>query len=182
MARQIPKTASPATVLEALATFSKEYTARAVSSSFHRDTSEVTIDAANASDLATSLTLVNQIAAIYYGRTITAIASALGGYPGHINDDLAHKAADAATLTATYPATDLATAQTLANEIKADYGTHRASATIHDNADATNTISAADATDQSSLNTLLNELKTDINAHMAGAPSTAVRAIRIIEG
>lgn len=149
-------------------------------SAFHLDASEVTITAANASDLATSLTLVNQTAAVFYG-----ITSGPGIYPGHLNDTgdgFAHKVKDATNVRASaYPAVDLATAQTLANEIKTDYEAHRASTTFHYNADSTNTISASDASDQSSLNTLLNELKTDINAHMASAPTNVAPAIRLID-
>ena len=122
--------------------------------SFHLDATATAITAANASDLATSLTLAEQIR---------------GVYSAHLDDDAAHKLADPKpTLVA---ATTLATAITLANAIKSDYNTHRASTTYHYNADATNAVSSADATDQSSLNTLLNEIKTDINAHMASGPA-----------
>lgn len=110
------------------------------------------IASANASDLATSITLVNEIKTVYNR---------------HLADDGAHKATSTAISTA--DASDLATGQTLANEIKTAYETHRASTTYHYTADGTNTIAAANATDQSSLNTLLNELKTDINAHIIAA-------------
>lgn len=123
-------------------------------SSFHYDAVSSAITAANASDLATSLTLAEQIR---------------GVYNAHLDSDAAHKIKDPKpTLTA---ATTLATAITLANAIKSDYNTHRASTTYHANADATNVITSPDATDQSSLNTLLNELKTDLNAHIASGPA-----------
>ncbi len=132
-------------------------------SSFHLDQSEVTITAANASDLATSLTLCNNIIGV--ARFMFA-------------DTLAHKVVDATSLPALGAAVDLTSAQTAANLIKASYNTHRASTTYHYNADSTNTITSADATDQSSLNTLLNELKTDINAHMlSGATGDAIRLV-----
>lgn len=132
------------------------------STKFHLDASEVTVTAADATDLATSLTLVNQLRAVF---------------EFHKNDALALKALDATTMTAP-AATDLASAITLANELKADYNVHIASATVHFNADATNGIAASNATDQSSLNTLLNELKTDMNAHMADAPSA--KSVRLV--
>lgn len=113
------------------------------------------VSATNASDLATSLTLVNQIRQRWLQ---------------HRADDLAHKVNDSLPALTAPVATDLTTAQTLANEIKADWATHIASTTHHYTADATNTIAAADATDQSSLNTLLNEIKTDFNAHIISAP------------
>jgi len=126
-------------------------------SSFHLDASEVTVTAANATDLASALVMVNQLRAVQVF---------------HRADTLAHKIVDVATIAAPV-ATDLATAITLANELKADYATHRAATTLHYNADSTNTVSASDATDLSSLVTLVNELKVDFNAHMASAPSAA---------
>jgi len=123
-------------------------------SSFHLDAVATAITAANASDLATSLTLAEQIR---------------GVYNTHLDSDAAHKIKDPKP--ALSAATSLATAITLANAIKADYNTHRASTTYHYNADATNVVTSSDATDQSSLNTLLNEIKTDLNAHLASAPA-----------
>lgn len=66
-------------------------------------------------------------------------------------------------------ATDLATAITLANAMKAAYNLHCAVATgrHHQAADGTNTVSALDATDLASLITLLTEIKTDWTAHIA---------------
>lgn len=130
----------------------------------HIDQAEYSITAANASDLATSLTLVNQM------RAVSLV---------HRADTVLHKIADAATITAPV-ATDLATAQTLANEIKADHNTHAAEvATIHMAADGVNTVSTADATDQNSLNTLLNAMKTVLNAHYASGPQAA--SIRLVD-
>lgn len=108
---------------------------------------------ANASSLATSIALVNEIKAVCNV---------------HFRDKSAHSSVFTALIT-TPDAIDLATGITLGNAIKAAYNTggHINTASIHFNADATNTISAANATDQTSLNTLLNELKTDINAHIA---------------
>jgi hypothetical protein len=115
--------------------------------------SALQVTAPNATDLATSLVLVNQIAEVYNAHAV---------------DALAHNSAVSPVLSSPV-ATDLATAQTLANEIKGDYGTHIAAANVHFNNDATNTIAAADASSQGTLNTLLNELKTDLNAHINGA-------------
>lgn len=131
--------------------------------SFHLDASETTITAAAASDLATSLVLVNQI---------------LDVYKFHMADTLAHKVVGVALASYAY-ATDLATAQTRANDIKAKYNTHIASTTYHYNADATNAIAAADATNLASLQTLLNELRTDMAAHMASAPSA--KSLRLVD-
>lgn len=115
--------------------------------------SALQVTAPNATNLATSLVLVNELAAVYNAHAV---------------DALAHNTAVSPVLSSPL-ATDLATAQTLANEIKGDYGTHLAAAGVHFNNDATNTIAAANASDQGTLNTLLNELKTDLNAHINGA-------------
>lgn len=133
-------------------------------SSFHLDTSEASVTAANASSLQTSLDLVNNL---------------LGVYAFHMADTLAHKVAGVA-LASYAPATDLTSAIARANDIKAKYNTHIASTTHHYNADATNATAASNATDQASLNTLLNELKSDINAHIAGAPSPAHATLRLV--
>jgi hypothetical protein len=129
----------------------------------HNDRSESTIVSADASDLGTSLTLVNEI---------------LGIYHFHMADTLAHKTAGVALASYTR-ATTLATAITRANDIKSKYNTHRASTTYHYTADSTNVTSSADATDQSSLNTLLNELKADINAHVVSGP--VGKSIRLVD-
>lgn len=129
-----------------------------VGSNFHYDASEITVGSADASDLATSLTLVNELIAV--ARF-------------HVADTVAHKAADATSMPAVGAAVDLASAITAANALKAWYNTHRASTTYHANADSTNATAASNATDQSSLNTLANELKTDLNAHMATAIAAA---------
>lgn len=150
-----------------------------VSAFFHADTTQVTsasdyrnptvtalaVTAANATDLATSLTLVNQ------EKLILNI---------HFQDPRAHNSAVTAVV-ATANATDLATANTLANALKTAYNTggHINASNVHFNNDATNTIAAAAATDQTTLNTLLNELKTDVNAHIISAPLGAM--IQIVE-
>lgn len=113
-----------------------------------------TIASANASDLATSVTLVNEAKL----RINT-----------HFADTQAHNTAVSAQV-ATAAATDLATAITLANALKAAYNTHLAAANVHFNNDGTNATAAADATDLASLQTLLNELKGDFNAHLISAP------------
>lgn len=108
---------------------------------------------ANASSLATSIALANEIKAVYNT---------------HVRDRSAHSSVFSAALT-TPDAIDLATGITLANAIKAAFNTggHINTASVHFNNDVTNTVAAANATDQTSLNTLLNELKADINAHIA---------------
>lgn len=136
---------------------------------FHLDTSDSTVTAAAASDLATSLTLVNELAAVFYGPPTGANATSI--FPGHALDALAHVAADSTNgaLTAARPATTLAEAITLANELKADYNAHLTQSGVHLNNDSTNSIAASNASDQSSLNTLVNELRTDMAAHIASA-------------
>ncbi len=90
----------------------------------------------------------------------------------HRADTLIHKAVDTATITAP-AASDLATAITLANELKSDWGTHVGSTAIHFNADSTNVITANNATVLSDLHTLLNDIKAQFNAHTGTAGATA---------
>lgn len=130
---------------------------------FHNDRSEHVIVSANATDLPTSITLVNEI---------------MGIYKFHMADTLAHKVVGVALASYTR-AKDLATAITLANDIKAKYNTHRASTTYHYSADSTNTVTATDASDQGSLDTLLNAMKTAVNAHMASGEVT--KSLRLVD-
>lgn len=137
----------------------------------HYATSEQQVTLANATDLATSLALVNHIRDVLYGDAANQIL-------GHLNDSLVHKAIDTTNTVTAPKATDLATAITLANEIKADYNAHRSQSGVHATNDGGNATSSANATDQSSLNTLVNEIKTDLNAHMAAASTQTM--IRIV--
>jgi hypothetical protein len=140
---------------------------------FHLDAAETDrqISSANASDLATSLALVNELSAKFTLHT-RADNAGVG---------MAHPVQDTTNVIASPKAVDLATAITLANEIKGDYTAHLSQATVHANNDATNTIASANASDQTSLNTLLNELKTDFNAHMASAPANSAPSIRLVD-
>lgn len=130
---------------------------------FHLDKSEVTVTAANATDLATSLVLCNQAIAVYRF---------------HFADTLALKAADATALPALGAAIDLASANTAANLIKTSHATHIASTAAHYAADATNTVLTANATDLTTLMALLNDIKAKINAHMASGP--AGKSLRVV--
>lgn len=139
-------------------------------SSVHNDITESArrVSSADASDLATSLTLVNEIRTKYELHRVD------------YGDGLAHLAADSTNTISSPVATDLATAQTLANELKSDYNAHRSQSGVHHNNDAGNAITSTNASDQSSLNTLLNELKTDFNAHMIAAPTNCAPGYRIV--
>lgn len=110
------------------------------------------VDAANATNADTLLTLVKEL-------RVTFIK--------HLADDVGHKVADTSSVAA--EPTDTDSCVTWLNAAKATYNTHRASTTYHYNADATNAVSSSDATDEASAITLANEMKTDLNAHMAGA-------------
>jgi hypothetical protein len=136
----------------------------------HLDASEVTVDSPTATDLATSLVMVNRARLVY--------EAGFGGYPGHRRDILAHVAADTANATTSPVATTLATAITLANELKADINAHLSQSGVHRTNDTANTIAASDASDLSSLVTLANAIKAALNAHMAAA--VAIPGLRII--
>lgn len=137
-------------------------------SSFHLAASVDNVTAANASDLATLITLTNNLIVVYRAH-LEDTSYVEGGA-------LSHKVPDPAP--ALVIASDLATCITALNAIKSDYNTHRASTTYHYNADATNVTTSADATDLSSAQTLANEIKTDLNAHIASAPTgTSIRMV-----
>lgn len=127
---------------------------------FHLDKSEITVTAAVASDLPTSLVLVNQM---------------LGFYKFHMADTLAHKVAGL-PLASYVPATDLASAIARANDIKAKYNVHAVSTTYHYTADVV--IATADATVLADLQTLLNAERTALIAHAASGP--AAKSIRVV--
>ena len=131
-------------------------------SHYHLDAYETPVSAANGDGtLATALTLVNQIMAIYLA---------------HIGDTLAHKVAQ--TPPALVKATDLASAITLANAMKADFNTNDGSTTYHYTAD-TGDEATTNASDQGTLDTLLNAFKVTLNAHMANAPSA--KSLRLVD-
>ena len=109
-----------------------------------------TVTAANASDLATGITLGNEC------KTVLNV---------HYADTAAHKVA--MTALATAAATDQTTLNTLLNAIKASYNTHRASTTYHYSADSTNVVTASAATDLATSITLANDIKAQMVAHLA---------------
>lgn len=115
---------------------------------------------ADPSGLAECLDVVNSLRS----RTVSHLAST--GQTG------AHATASAETIAAPV-ATDLSTANTLANELKADFNTHLSEAGVHLNNDTTNAVTAADATDQGTLETLLADIKAMNNAHVAVALTAA---------
>lgn len=151
--RKIPQEAIPVILAEL-----RRLREAAVSTNFHLQVSQdaagtaLAVTSANASDLATLLTLTNEIISV--GKN-------------HLLDTGAHKASDAVSWPAFGAAVDLATAQTALNLMKASYNTHIALTTKHYNADAANGIIAADGSNQATCETLANEIKTDLTAHIA---------------
>lgn len=165
MAIKVRKTAED--MQYALVVAWNDFKEASVASFFHADVTQLTtgspkalsvasatVSTANASNLATSVALVNAIK-VAYNR--------------HCVDSIAHNTAVSAVV-ATADATDLATAITLANALKAAYNTHLSASNVHFTNDSTNAVSASNATDQTDLNTLLNEMKGDFNAHIISAP------------
>lgn len=144
----------------------------------HIDASEMTVTAAAATDLATSLTLANQIKRVYNGSSSSSI---VGYWVGHRLDTMGHLAVDSTNSVTAADATSLATCITLANQLKAKYNAHRTQAGVHHNNDAVNVVTVADAVNlQAEVNALLNDIKAQVNAHMADAPSE-VGMLRIVD-
>lgn len=125
--------------------------------------------------IARALLIVNNMAVVLYNPLGD---KSVNGGVGHFKDAVRHKVAGATTLTATFPATDLTTANALATEIKADLNAHltegSGATNVHWNDDATNSVAAADASSQGTLDLLLTELNIDIPAHLGyGADANA---------
>jgi hypothetical protein len=88
----------------------------------------------------------------------------------HFTDTIAHDTATSAAITIA-DATDTASAVSLANELKAQYNTHRTAANVHFTDDNTNTVTNADATDDPTMQVLVNELKNVfVVIHTQSAP------------
>lgn len=128
--------------------------------------SALSVSAASATDLATSIALTNDIFHVL---------------KAHCLDDVAHLVADTAVfsvLDGYSNATDLTSVQVVLNACKAQYNLHIVKTTCHLHADSSNSVSASNATDQSSANTLANQFKTNLNAHSGSAP--AVGFIKVL--
>lgn len=110
-----------------------------------------TITAANATDLATGITLANE---------------AKGAFNRHCADAVAHLVADTVNTITSANASTQGTLNTLLNELKADFNTHMAQAGVHFTNEAANTIVAADSTDLASSQTLATAVKAAYNAHI----------------
>jgi len=128
---------------------------------FHADTTTA-VSVANATADGygvSSSALVNAEVTAYHAH-LASVCSATSGVGCHLS-------ADSTNTVSAAVATDVASAITRANELKADFNAHIGSAVFHPVADSTNTVSASDASDEASLVTLVNQIKTKMNAHFA---------------
>jgi hypothetical protein len=115
----------------------------------------LTVTAANATNLATSLTLTNQLK---------------GVFGAHCKDDSSHLIKDLVNSMDGYAdATNLATVQVVLNALKVKYNAHLSQSGVHVVNDP-NTVATANATDQSTANALANALKAALNIHLASGP------------
>jgi len=126
---------------------------------FHLDAYETPVSAATAVDLGTSITLTNQIKAIYNT---------------HVVDLLAHGSADSADVVATATAVDQTTVIALAHDLAAAYELHRVKVTgspaVHYNADSTNSLTSTTVTTLAHVEAVMTDMKAKLNLHMASAP------------
>lgn len=113
---------------------------------------------ADPTDLPTSLVVANSLKVLFNDHFAST------GTNG------AHAAASAETIAAD-DATDQSTAETLADELKADFNTHLTESGVHLNND-TNTVATANATDLATLIALLTALIAAYNVHIVAAMST----------
>lgn len=87
-------------------------------------------------------------------------------YEAHRADTDLHSSADSTNAVSAANATNLATAQTLLNELKADINAHLAVATIHRRASvAPFLVSAADASDEATAEALALDISKKLNLH-----------------
>lgn len=117
-------------------------------------TTQLSVTAAAATDLPTSIALANNM------RQVLNLM---------IADGVAHLVVDATNVVSAALATDLTTAQTLLNAEKTAFNAHLTQAGVHFINDTVNTVATANATDQSSANALAIALKAAINLHIASA-------------
>lgn len=110
-----------------------------------------------AADLPAALIKVNSFVSTYATHIASAASATSAG---------AHLTADATNVVSAPTATDLASANTRANDLKAKFNAHVASTTFHKVADA-GVISASDATNLATLQTLLLDIATKMDAHFA---------------
>lgn len=115
----------------------------------------LTVSAANATDLPTSIALANNIRQVLNQ---------------HMADSVSHVVIDATNPVTTAVASDLATTEALLNASKTAFNAHIALAAAHVFVDAINTVATANATDLASSETLANAMKAAINLHLGSAP------------
>lgn len=129
----------------------------------------VTVSAAAATTLPTTVALVNNI---------------FGVLQVHMADNQVHLIKDGYNLAAlvafqSVPAVDLPSSIALVNELKVVFNDHLTQTGVHQNNDEVNTCSTAAATDLTSAEALANALKSKLNSHMASAPVGSPR-VRVI--
>ncbi len=138
----------------------------------HKIADATSIGAADATDLASSKTLVNEIVAeapTHIASTAYHIAAGTILYPGH-------KAADTTNTTSAADMIDLASGYTLYDELAADVAAHAASTTFH--LAASTFTPAATPNSEPTLRAALNDLRTFLLAHFA---STAAHYVGDVE-
>ena len=137
-----------------------------LATAYHADVVPEVLTDGYSEDLASAISELNSLAASYVTHIASVKSGAVCG---------AHKSADATNVLTAPDADDLATAETLANQLKQKYNLHRASGTYHKHADSTNVVTSDNAYDLLSLKILVNEIALDLAAHTQGALlSTAV--------
>ena len=134
---------------------------------FHAEaTSAITEDDATVDGYATSsVALVNTEVTAYNTHRV-AVYDGVSNFGAHYAADSTH------TITAPV-ATDLTSAITRANDLKAKFNLHILTMASHaGNADTVNTVTATNASDEASLVTLVNQIKSKMNSHFAAAMSS----------
>ena len=115
----------------------------------------LTVTAAAATTLPTTITLANQIRQVLNQ---------------HMADAVAHSAADTTNPVTAAVAVDQTTVDTLLNACATAFNAHLTQSGVHINSDTVNTDSSTTASNLSTSETMANNLKAEINLHVASAP------------
>ncbi len=126
---------------------------------------------------ATTAVAVADATADGYGTSSSALANALKtAYAAHRVSDCSsstgqgcHISADSTNVISAAVATDVASAITLTDDIKAKFNAHIGSAVFHPLADTLNVITLSNNATEAGLVLLVNHMKLKMNAHFASA-------------
>lgn len=163
-------------LIEALVYAVNKLQANVTTPGFHRDLTQITSSPLfNQSGIVVTNVTVSAAAATDLPTTVALANNVLGVLNTHMLDDQAHLIKDTVncpSLDGYTFAVDLPTVEVLLNAVKALFNAHLTQTGVHVTNDTTNAVVAANATNLGTAETLANALKTSVNAHIGNASST----------